>query len=182
MGGEGRAAHTHNTGLTDDIDQLLGGQGIHFFTGSGLDGLVQGVQVVIFNDNTHHGGAAGMGLGLHGLDLAGDGCMNRHAKALVVTDLLALFDQIVLLHQGLTGGADMLGHGNNQDIGGREFLDSHVTCVMLIISGMHTAEKRKRHISSPLSKFADSIRIIHNIITHENDFVHTLLTFCTNFT
>ena len=45
--------------------------------------------------------------------------------------------------------------GDDHDIRFGEHLDSLVASVMLIFCGMDTAEKRKRHISSPLSKFAE---------------------------
>ena len=83
--------------------------------------------------------------------------MYRDTKALVIADLLPDGDQIALLDQGLAGGADMLGHGDYDDIRFRENLDLLVASVPLIFFGMDPAEKRKRHITSPLSNFAESI-------------------------
>jgi hypothetical protein len=81
--------------------------------------------------------------------------MNRNTQTLVVTDLLTDSNQIALLDEGLAGGADMLGHGNYQDIRFGEYLSRLVASVPLIFFGMHPSEKRKRHFTSPLSNFAD---------------------------
>jgi AICAR transformylase/IMP cyclohydrolase PurH len=46
---------------------------------------------------------------------------------------------------------------------------------------MDTAEKRKRHVTSPLSKLADYDRIISTyMITYDNPFVHKFLAIYTN--
>jgi hypothetical protein len=89
--------------------------------------------------------------------------MNRHAQALVVTNLLTNSNQITLLHEGLAGGADMLGHGDHEDIRLGENLSRLVTSVPLIFVGMDSSEKRKRHITSPLSNFADMSALFHYI-------------------
>ena len=60
MGGEGCAAHTDDTGLPDDADQLLRGQGIDLSLGSGLDVGAQGILMIIFDDHRHHGRAIGV--------------------------------------------------------------------------------------------------------------------------
>ena len=145
MSGEGRAAHADDAGFPDDAHQILGGQGIHFRLGTGLDILAQGIFVVIFDDHTHHGGSVGMGTGSNHAHLTGNGGMDRHTQALIITDLLTLLDQITLLDQGLAGRADMLGHGDYQRIACREFHDLLLFSVPFIFFGMNPSEKGKRH-------------------------------------
>ena len=144
--GEGRAAHTHDTGLMDHFHQFLRGQGIHLSLCPGLDVLAQGAQMVIFNDHAHHGSTAGVGLHFNRLDLAGDRGVNRHTQTRVVTDLLAYRHRIALFHQGLAGRADVLRHGYHQNIRLREFLNGLVAGEFLVFIGVDTAEERKRHI------------------------------------
>jgi len=62
--------------------------------------------------------------------------------------------RVTLLHEGVAGGADMLGHGDHNDIRLGENLSLLVAGIPLIFFGMDPAEKRKRHITSPLSNFA----------------------------
>ena len=154
MGGEGRAAHAHDAALADDADQLFRAESVHRFLGAGPDVLTQGIQVVIFDHHTHHGGAAGVGAHFHSLDRTGDGSVDRHAQSLVIADLLTHGHRVALLHEGVAGGADMLGHGDHYDIRLRENLSLLVAGIPLIFFGMNPAEKRKRHITSPLSNFA----------------------------
>jgi hypothetical protein len=102
--------------------------------------------------------------------------MDRNTQALVVTDFLTNRNQIALLYKGHAGSADMLGHGNYNHVRFREHDSLLVASVPLIFVGMNTAEKRKRHISSPLSNFTDCLRITpFNIITHYDPFVHKFL-------
>jgi hypothetical protein len=89
--------------------------------------------------------------------------MNRNAQTLIVTDLLTDSNQVALLNEGLAGGADMLGHRDHEDIRFRESHGLLVTSVPLIFVGMNTAEKRKRHITSPLSNFAETTALFHYI-------------------
>ena len=147
MGGECSAAHTDDTGLPDDGDQLLGSQGIDLCLGSGLDVRTQGVLMVIFDDNAHDGSAVGVGTHLHCLDLTGHGCVYGDTEALIVTDLLALGHQIILLDQGFAGGADVLAHGNDHQIRRRECLNTPLLGVMLVLLRVNTAKERKRHRS-----------------------------------
>ena len=140
---------------------------IHLLLSTGLHCLAQGIQMVIFDDHAEHGAAVGVGPHLHRLDLAGNGSVNRDAQALIVADLLALGHQIPLGNQGLTGRADMLRHGNDYDIRLRKYLGFLVARVPFVFFGVHPAEKRKRHVSSPLSKLADqaaSIRVYHSAL------------------
>ena len=145
MGGEGCAAHTDDAAFPDDGHQVLGGQGIHFLLGSGLDVGTQFVFVVIFDNHAGHHGAAGVGAGFHSFDGTGNRCVDRDAQTLVVADFLTNGHVVALLDQGCTGCADVLGHGDYQDVRLREAVDLLVLSVVLIFFGMYAAEKRKRH-------------------------------------
>jgi hypothetical protein len=104
-----------------------------------------------------------MGTGFHSLNLTGNRSMDRNAQTLVVTDLLTDSNQITLLYEGLAGGADMLGHRDHYNIRFGESYSCLVASVPLIFVGMNTSEKRKRHITSPLSNFADMTALFHYI-------------------
>ena len=145
MGGEGGAAHAHDTGLPDDIHQFLGFQSVYLLLGSGLDLLGQNILMVVLDHYAHDGGAVGMGLHIHGLYLAGDGSMDRYAKALIVANLLAHLHIVPLLHQRLAGRADVLCHRHHQKIRLREIQHRQIACVYLVFLGMHPSEKRKHH-------------------------------------
>ena len=172
MGGEGCAAHTHNAALVDDIHQLFGSQCVHFLLGSGLHRFTQSIQVVIFDDHAQNHAAIGVSPGLHRLDLTGNGSVHRDAQSLVVADLLTLCHQVAFCNQGLTGGADVLRHGNHDNIRFRKSLGFLVTGIPLIFFGMYPAEKRKRHVSSPLSNLRLKPRVSGYIIAHFSRFVH----------
>ena len=167
VGGEGRAAHTDDAGLVNDIHQLLRRQRIHFLLGAGLNRLAQSIQMVIFDHNAQHRAAVGVGPHLHRFHLAGNGSVDRNAQALIVADLLALGHQITLGDQRLTGRADMLRHRDHNDVRLRKYLGFLVARIPFVFFGMHPAEKGKRHVSSPLSNFAEraaSIRIHHSAL------------------
>ena len=118
---------------------------IHFLLCTGLNIGTQSILMVIFNNHAHHQRTAGMGPHFHSLDLTGHRCMNRHAQALVVTDLLTHGDKVALLHQRLAGSANMLRHGDHQQIRLTIFLNRGVFCVMFVFLGMDTAKERFRH-------------------------------------
>ena len=160
MAGEGCAAHADDAALVDNIHKLLRGQGIHFLLGAGLDCLAQRVQMVIFDDNAQNVASVGMRTHLHRLDLTGNRGVNRDAQALIVTDFLTLGHQIALGNQRLAGSADMLRHGDHYNIRFRKYLGFLVARVPLVFFGMHPAEKRKRHVSSPLSNFAEQTALL----------------------
>ena len=154
VGGESRTAHADDAALPDNADQLFRAECVHLFLGAGLDVLTQGIQMVILDHHTHHGGTAGVGAHFHSLDRTGDGSVDRHTQSLIITDLLTHGHRVTLLHEGVAGGADMLGHGDHNDIRLGENLSLLVAGIPLIFFGMDPAEKRKRHITSPLSNFA----------------------------
>ena len=152
-----------NPHVTDDVDEILVGQCVNFFLSTGLDILAQGAQMIILDDHAHNRAAVGVCHGPDRLNLTGNGSMNRNTQTLIITDLLTDSNQIALLDEGLAGGADMLGHGNYQDIRFGEYLSLLVTSVPLIFFGMDPSEKRKRHITSPLSIFAEITALFHYI-------------------
>ena len=154
VGGESRTAHADDAALPDNADQLFRAECVHLFLRAGLDVLTQGIQMVILDHHTHHGGTAGVGAHFHSLDLTGDGSVDRHTQSLIIADLLTHGHRVTLLHEGVAGGADMLGHGDHNDIRLGENLSLLVAGIPLIFFGMDPAEKRKRHITSPLSNFA----------------------------
>ena len=167
VGGEGSAAHADDARFMNDIHQLLRGQRVHFLLRAGLNILAQRVQMVIFDDHAEDGAAVGVGPHFHRLYLTGNGSVNRDAQALIVADLLTPGHQIALGDQRLTGRADMLRHRNDYNIRFGKYLGFLVACVPFVFFGMHPAEKRKRHVSSPLSNFAEpaaSIRIHHSAL------------------
>ena len=145
VGGEGCAAHADDTGLTDDGHQIVSAQSVNFFLGAGLNCRIELIQMVILNDNAHAGHAVGVGAGLHSLDRAGHGGVDGDAQTLVVADLLAHQDTVALLDQGLAGCADVLRHGDHQQIRGGESLDFLAFGVVLIFFGVYPSEKGKRH-------------------------------------
>ena len=87
---------------------------------------------------------------LHSLYLAGYAGVDRHAQALAVADLLTHGDQIPLFHQGLTGRADVLRHGQNHDVRLREVQQRRVFGVEFVFFRMDASKEGKRHNKSPL--------------------------------
>ena len=116
--------------------------------------------MVILDHHTHHGGTAGVGAHFHSLDLTGDGSVDRHTQSLIIADLLTHGHRVTLLHEGVAGGADMLGHGDHNDIRLGENLSLLVAGIPLIFFGMDPAEKRKRHIYFTSFKFRGTHRTV----------------------
>ena len=143
MGGEGGAAHAHDAGLPDDAGQVLRGQALQRLPG--LHRGSQGFLKVVFDDHGQNRGSAGMGPGLHRLHRSGDGAMYRHAKALIVADFLAQVHMVPLIDQRLTGGADVLGHGNHHKVRRRKRRNGPVPGQFLPVPGVYAAEERKCH-------------------------------------
>ena len=71
--------------------------------------------------------------------------MDRDAQALIVTDLLTDRYAVALLDQGRARCADVLRHGDHQQIRGGESLDFLAFGVVLIFFGVYPSEKGKRH-------------------------------------
>ena len=144
VGGEARAAHTGDTGLLDDVDDLLGSEGIHIVTV--LDGLTGGVLEIVLDDHGHHLAAAGMGPGLHGHDLAGDAGVNGSAETGDLADLLAHLHLVPHSHDGLAGSAHVHGHGDHHL--SRSFLqrdDGLALRRLLVLGGVDAAIKLMTH-------------------------------------
>ena len=105
--------------------------------------------MVILDDHAHDGGAGSVGPHLHGFDLAGNGSVNGHTQTLVVADLLTHGYRVTFLDQRHTGAADVLLHGNYQNIRLWEGLQRFVLCKPLILFGMDASKKGKSHSQSP---------------------------------
>jgi hypothetical protein len=73
--------------------------------------------------------------------------VNGDTQALVVTDLLSLGHDIILLDQGFAGSANVLTHGNDQQIRLGECLHTPLLGVMLILLRVHATKEGKRHRS-----------------------------------
>ena len=123
----------------NDGCQLLRAQSL-----DGLPGLhrfTQCILKIIFNDHRHHICTVGVGPRLHRQNLSGHGRMDRDAKPGIITDLLAHRNHVSLLHQGLTGCADVHGHGNHHSFWCRKTFYGHLTGQRFFIVGMYPAEK-----------------------------------------
>ena len=104
--------------------------------------------------DTRHMGVGGDSAGFVGgkliafgsLDRTGNGRMDRDAQALIVTDLLTHQHPVTLFDQGQTGRADMLAHGDHQQVRLRKILDFLFFRIPFVFLRMYTSENRKRHI------------------------------------
>ena len=161
VGGETRAAHTGAAGLANDVDDLLGGQRIHIFTGLAI--RTKGVLEVIFDYDRKRRRAAGSRTGLHCHHSARNTGVDGGAKACGLANLLADRHRITFLHHGLTGGADVHGHRDDhlsRGVGQR--LNRFLLCRFLMLGGVNAAVKHllhKHHLcfSLPNSLFPQKI-------------------------
>ena len=144
MGREHGAAHADDTGLVDDVRQILRREAVDGVPGP--DGGVLGVLEVVADDDGGDHGAADVGPRLNGGHGAGDGGVDRAAKARVVADLLAKQNVVALFHQGLTWRADVLGQGNHNLFRRREGLRCDLAGQGFHIVGVDAPEKRKGHL------------------------------------
>ena len=116
IGGEACAAHAHDTGILDDVDDLGGGQLLQRLIG--LDRLVEGIQAVVFDDNAQALAAGSVGTLLDGDDLTADGGVNGSGdEASLLADLLAHLDLVANSHADIGGSAQMHGHGDDGGLG-----------------------------------------------------------------
>ena len=115
--GEGRAAVTDDTGLADRLHDLFRGHGVDI---QRVDRGIGLILEVVLDDNAEDIGPEGIGSGLdrhHGAgDRRMDGCGNRSLR---VSDLLSQINMVAYLDNGLTGLADVHGHGQNHLCGSR---------------------------------------------------------------
>ena len=98
-----------------------------------------------FDHRAQDRGSVGVGPFLDRLDGTGNRAVNRHTQTFVIADLLTYGHGITLLHKALAGGANVLGHGDHQNIGFGEGLYGLGFGVGLVFFGMHAAEKGKSH-------------------------------------
>ena len=176
VGGESRAAHTRDTGLLDNVDDFLTGQGIHIVPVD--DRGVRSIFEIVFDHHGHHHVSTGMGPGLDGHDLTGDAGVDRRAKTGDLADLLSHGDLVPHGYNGLAGCAHMHRHGDYHLC--RSFLQRYHWFALrglLVFGGVDAAIKLMVHsitsvITSQLYAFPhDSLRSLMRrldaALTHE---------------
>ena len=144
MGGEARAAHTGDTGILDDLNDLRPGQRFHVLPA--LDGGIWGVLEIVFDDHRHHHSAAAVGPGLHGHYLAGHTGVDGRAQTGGLADERADLHLVPRRHNGLAGSAHVHGHGDDH-LGRRlrHGCGGLVLGQILVLGGMYSAEKLMQH-------------------------------------
>ena len=147
VGGEAGAAHTGDTGLLDDLHDLVGRQlGV---VGMGGELRAPGVLEIVLDDHGHALAAAHVGTGLHRLDRAGHRRVDGGAQAGDLADLLAHLHLVAHRDDGLAGRADVHRHGDDDLFGSRaERHNLLVACQLLPVMGMHAAVKALLHRST----------------------------------
>ena len=144
MGGEGRAALAHDTGVFDDLHQLLGGQAVGVV--HGMNVRTHGVLEVVLDDHGHHGPAHGEGTGLHCLHRAGHAGMDGSGHETAgFTDLLTDGHLVAHRNDGLAGCTDVHRHGNDHLSRGCQLLDGLFIGRGLHIIGMNAAKESLCH-------------------------------------
>ena len=152
MGGEGSAAHTHDTCVLYDLHQLLRCDLAGLFHRR-MDVRAYGVVEVIFNDYAHHRNAAEMDSGLHRYHLAGytgmDGCRNESHR---LPYPLSYGHHISHGHTWLAGGADMHGHRDHDTGRGRQLFNGLLIGGGFLVIGMNAAKEGLCHILTSFFK------------------------------
>ena len=143
MGGEGRAAHTHDTGVLDGLHHLVHSEGVGIC--GGHDFLAQFVLEVVLDDHGGHVAAHGIGAGLHGLDRAGNTCVDRSAQTAELTDLLAHLYVVTRLDKGGARCAKVHRHGDDHLCRGCQLLDGLFIGRGLHVMGMNAAKESLCH-------------------------------------
>ena len=144
VGGEARAAHTGAARVANDVDDLLGSQGIHVFPGLAVG--VQSILEIVLDHHGHRGDAAGAGTGLNSLDGAGDTGVDGRAQSGRLADHLTDHHGIALGDHGLTGGADMHRHRNDHLSRGLvQGSDRFMLAEFLVLGGVNAAVKQLLH-------------------------------------
>ena len=112
MGGEGSAAHTHDAAVFHQLQQGMGVL-LQFFL-VGPDAFIRRIQPIVIDHDAHDLLPVGVQPGFHRRNGAGnagmDGCGYETGG---LSDQLAHFYRIPLLHHRLAGGADMHAHGDH---------------------------------------------------------------------
>ena len=138
VAGEGSAAHAHDTGLPDGVEDLIVGGGD--YRG---DGLVP--EIVVDDDGVRHP-AIGVRPGLDGGDGAGDGGVDGDAQTLAVADLLAPQDPVADAYQGFAGRADVLDQRDHHPLRGDGVKGRHRGGHFFIVFGVDSAKKQVFHL------------------------------------
>ncbi len=138
VGGEAGAAHADDTGVLDGLDDVIGGQLGQRLVG--MDALIQGIEMVVFDDHGQAGASGGMRTILHGDDGAADGGVNRRGdKSGGLADDLTQLDLVTDLHNGVGRSAQVHGHGDDHGIGSGEADESGTLTELLVLARMHAA-------------------------------------------
>ena len=156
VGGEARAAHTGAACVTNDVDDLLGGQGIHVLAGLAIG--AKGVLKIILDHDRKRGHAAGTGAGLDRNNRARNTGVDGSAEACGGTDQLTDGHSVALLDHGLTGCADVHGH-RNHDLGRGlgELLDRFLLSSFLVFGGVDAAVKLLLHSITSVFSLPNSL-------------------------
>ena len=148
MGGEGCAALAHDTGVLDDLHQLLGSQAVRVV--HGMNVRTHGVLEVVLDDHGHHLAAHVEGAGLHGFHRAGDagvdGCGNKSAG---FADPLSNFYLVAHRNDRLARRTDVHRHGNDHLSRGFQLFDGLFIGCGLHVIGMNAAKESLCHCLSP---------------------------------
>ena len=144
VGGEGCAALAHDTGVLDDLHQLLGSQAVRVV--HGMNVRTHGVLEVVLDDHGHHGPAHGEGTGLHCLHRAGHAGMDGSGHETAgFTDLLTDGHLVAHRNDGLAGCTDVHRHGNDHLSRGCQLFDGLFIGCGLHIVGMNAAKESLCH-------------------------------------
>ena len=144
VGGERCAALTHDTGVLDDLHQLLGSQAVGILYG--LDFLGDLILEVVFNDHGHHLAAHIEGAGLHGFHRAGDaGVDGGGNESAGFADPLSNFNLVAHRNDRLTRRTDVHRHGNDHLSRRSQLFDGLFIGRGLHVVGMNAAKESLCH-------------------------------------
>ena len=148
MGGEGRTALTHDTGVLDDLHQLLGSQAVGIL--HGMNVRAHGVLKIVLDHHRHHGAAHREGAGLHGLYGTGHARMNGSGHETAgFTDLLTDGHLVAHRNDRLARRTDVHRHGNDHLSRGFQLFDGLFIGCGLHVIGMNAAKESLCHCLSP---------------------------------
>ena len=147
MSGEGRAAHTDDTGVLDDLHHFLNRQRVGI--GGSLDLFGDLILEIVVDHHGHHVAAHGIGTGLHCLHRTGNTGMDRCAQAMELADLLTHLDMVAYLDKGRARCAKVHGHGNDHLGWGCQLLDGLFIGSGFHVVGMNAAKESLCHCLSP---------------------------------
>ena len=143
MRGEGRAAHTHDTGILHDLDHFLHRQSVGI--GRSLHLFADRVLEIVFDHNGHHVAAHREGPGLDGLHRTGNAGMDRGAQPLEFADFLTHLYLVAYFYDRGAGCAKVHRHGDDHGSRGCQLLDGLFIGCGLHIMGMNAAKESLCH-------------------------------------